>query len=123
LPEQPRDRQKLLALDIVTQYRGKEAALQAQQAAMSLIQGDTTNTSAVPEFSLISVQFPAKLFYILSASGLCKGSSDARRQIQGGAVRIDGDRITQVDLTFDSPNDLYERVLQVGKNKFVRFVP
>ena len=123
LPAQPRDRQKLLALDVVTQYRGKEAALQAQQAAMSLIQGETTNTSAVPEFSLISVQFPAKLFYILSATGLCKGSSDARRQIQGGAVRMDGDRITQVDLTFDSPNDLYERVLQVGKNKFVRFVP
>jgi tyrosyl-tRNA synthetase len=123
LPEQPRDRQKLLALDVLTQYRGKEAALQAQQAAMSLIQGDTTNTSAVPEFSLISVQFPAKLFYILSASGLCKSSGEGRRQIQGGAVRIDGDRIEQVDLTFDSPNDLYERVLQVGKNKFVRFVP
>ena len=123
LPEQPRDRQKLLALDIVSQYHGNEAAKQAQQAAMSLVQGNTTNTEAVSEFSLSGVQFPAKLFYVLSVTGLCKGSSDARRQIQGGAVRLDGDRIEQVDLTFDSPNDLYERVLQVGKNKFVRFVP
>jgi tyrosyl-tRNA synthetase len=72
LPENPRDRQKLLALDIVTQYHGSVAALASQQAARSLVQGDTTDTSAVPEFSLSKVQFPAKLFYILSASGLGK---------------------------------------------------
>ncbi len=123
LPENPRDRQKLLALDIVTQYHGKEAAKLAQKAAISLVQGDTTNTSAVPEFSLSTVQFPAKLFYILSASGLCKSSSEARRQIQGGSVRLNGDRIEQVDLTFNSPTELYGKVLQMGKNKFVRFVP
>lgn len=123
LPDNPRDRQKLLAVEIVTQYHGKESATLAQKAAVSLFQKDTSNTSAVPEFSLSTVQFPAKLFYILSASGLCKGSSEARRQIQGGAVRLDGDRMEQVDLTFDSPTELYARVLQVGKNKFVRFVP
>lgn len=122
LPEQPRDRQKLLALDIVTQYHGKEAATLAQQAAMSLVKGDTTHTSAVREFSLSTVQFPAKLFYILSASGLCKSSSEARRQIQGGAVRLNGDQIAQVDMSFDDPAQLYERVLQVGKNNFVRLV-
>lgn len=122
LPEQPRDRQKLLGLDIVSQYHGKEAAQKAQQAAMSLVQGDTQDTSAVPAFSLSGVQFPAKLFYILSASGLCQSSSEARRQIQGGAVRLDGDRLTQVDLTFDSPTDLDGKVLQVGKNKFIRLV-
>lgn len=123
LPENPRDRQKLLALDIVTQYHGSVAAKLAQQAAMSLVQGNTSNTATVPEFSLSGVQFPAKLFYVLSASGLCKSSSEARRQIQGGAVRLDGDRIGQVDVTFDSPTDLYGKVLQVGKNNFVRFGP
>ncbi len=122
VPEQPRDRQKLLGLDIVSQYHGREAAQKAQQAAMSLVQGDTKDTSAVPGFSLSSVQFPAKLFYILSASGLCQSSSEARRQIQGGAVRLDGDRLTQVDLTFDSSTDLDGKVLQVGKNKFIRLV-
>lgn len=122
LPEQPRDRQKLLAADIVSQYHGNEAAQKVQQAAMSLVGGDTKDTSAVPEFSLSQVQFPAKLFYILSASGLCQSSSEARRQIQGGAVRLNGDRLTQVDLTFDSPTDLDGKVLQVGKNKFIRLV-
>jgi len=122
LPENPRDRQKLLALDIVSQYHGEEAAKQAQQAAVSLVQGSKTDTTAVPEFSLSNIQFPAKLSYILSASGLCQSNSDARRQIQGSAVRLDGDRITQVDMSFDDPTQLYDRVLQVGKNKFVRLV-
>jgi tyrosyl-tRNA synthetase len=122
LPQNPRDRQKLLALDIVTQYHGKEAAQKVQQAAMSLIQGNTTDTSAIPEFPLSQIQFPAKLFYILSASSLCQSSSEARRQIQGGAVRLDGDRISQVDLTFNASDELDGKVLQVGKNKFVRLV-
>ena len=122
LPEQPRDRQKLLGLDIVSQYHGKEAAQKAQQAAVSLVQGNTKDTSSVPEFSLSQVKFPAKLFYILSASGLCQTSSEARRQIQGGAVRLDGDRLNSVDISFNSPDELEGKVLQVGKNKFVRLV-
>jgi tyrosyl-tRNA synthetase len=123
LPENPRDRQKLLALDIVSQYHGSDAAKQAQQAAQSLVQGGAAQTEVVPEFSLATVQFPAKLFYLLSVSGLCKSSSDARRQIQGGAVRLEGDRVDQVDLTIETPDFLHNKVLQVGKNKFIRFVP
>jgi tyrosyl-tRNA synthetase len=122
LPENPRDRQKLLALDIVAQYHGQAAAQQAQQAAIKLVAGDMTQSQAVPEFSLQAVQFPAKLFYLLSASGLCKSSTDARRQIQGGAVKLEGDRIEQVDLTFATASELDGKVLQVGKSKFVRFV-
>jgi tyrosyl-tRNA synthetase len=122
LPDNPRDRQKLLALNIVEQYRGEKAAKDAQQAAMSLVQGGSGGDEAVPEFSLSEVEFPAKLFYILNASGLCKSSGEGRRQIQGGAVRLEGDRISDVNLTFDSPQDLSGKVLQVGKKKFARLV-
>jgi len=123
LPEAPRDRQKLLALNIVTQYHGEAAAKEAQQAAMTLVQGDTSSTGdAVPEFTLSRVEFPAKLFYILNASGLCKSSGEGRRQIQGGGVKLDGDRISDVDLTFDSPDALNGKILQVGKKNFVRLV-
>jgi len=123
LPEAPRDRQKLLALNVVTQYHGEAAAKEAQQAAMTLVRGDTTATGdAVPEFSLSNVEFPAKLFYILSASGLCKSSGEGRRQIQGGAVKLDGDRVSDVDYTFDSPNALNGKILQVGRKNFIRLV-
>lgn len=122
LPENPRDRQKLLAWDIVRQYHDEKAADEAKTTAESLVRGNTSQSEAVPEFSLSQVEFPAKLFYILSVSGLCKSSSEARRQIQGGAVRLEGNRMTDPNLTFDSPSELDGKVLQLGKNKFIRLV-
>ena len=123
LPENPRERQKLLALDIVSQYHSQEVALEAQQTAVKMVvKGDMSQTETVPEFSLASVEFPAKLFYIVSASGLCKSSSEARKKIAGGAVRLDDYRISEQDLTFDSPAELDGKVLRVGKKNFVRLV-
>lgn len=121
--ENPREAQKLLALEVVSQFHGKEAAKIAQETALNLVKkGDAQAAEAVPEYDLSKVEFPAKLFYILSSSGLCKSSGEGRRQIQGGAVRLDGDRISDVDLTFDTPEQLTGKVLQVGKTKFVRLV-
>jgi tyrosyl-tRNA synthetase len=123
LPENPRECQKALALEVVTQYHGQEKALQAQETAIGLTQGQKTSTEAVPEFSLAGVNFPAKAFYLVSASGLCKSSSDARRQIQAGGVRLGNEKLTVVDQVFERPEELYGQVMQFGKNKFVRFVP
>jgi tyrosyl-tRNA synthetase len=122
LPANPRDCQKLLAVDVVTQYHGAEAAKNAQSAALSLISGGNTVTDAVPEFSLDNIQFPAKLFYIVSACGLCKSSSEARKQMTNGAVRLEGDRITDQNTTFNTPEELQGKVLQVGKKHFIRLV-
>lgn len=118
LPEKPRDRQQLLAWDIVRQYHGETAANEAKEAAKTGGQG-----GAVPEFSLSEVPFPAKLFSILNVSGLCKSGGEGRRKIQEGGVRLNGDRITDIDTTFDSLTDLEGKILQLGKNKFVRLVP
>ena len=122
LPPDPRDRQKQLALDVVSQYHGLVVAQDTQQSLASMVtQGDMTDTSLVPEYSLSAVIFPVKLFYLVSASGLTSSSSEARRQIQAGAVKLNGQKIAQVDATFATPNDLTGQVLQVGKKKFVKF--
>ena len=68
------------------------------------------------------MEFPAKLFYVISASGLCKSSSEARKKIVGGAVRLDDDRICDHNLTFNSPAELDGKVLRVGKKNFIRLV-
>ena len=74
------------------------------------------------EFSLAAVTFPAKIFQILSASGLCTGSNDAKRQIQGGAVKLDGQPITDIDLTSERADALVGKILQVGKKRFKKLV-
>ncbi len=122
LPENPRDRQKLLALTVTSHYHGENAAKNAQKAALTLVQGDAAQAEAVPEFSLSDVEFPVKLFFLLGASGLCKSSGEGRRQIQGGAVRLDGEKITDPNVTYEKPEALASTVLQVGKKKFIRLV-
>lgn len=121
LPEGPRDRQKHLALEVTRQFHGETAAQQAQQDAVNLVQGGGAAES-VPEFSLAAVNFPAKAFYLLGATPLCASSSEARRQIQGGAVKLEGDRIGDPNQVFETSAELYDKVLQVGKKKFIRLV-
>lgn len=123
MPSNPREAQKQLAIEVVAQFHGEEEALKAQKTAQEIVlQGNTEAAASVPEFSLAAVNFPLKLFYLLSATGLCKSSGEGRRQIQGGAVRIDSEKITDVDKSFETAEALTGKVLQVGKNKFIRFV-
>lgn len=110
LPEAPRERQLRLAYEGVKQYHGETEAEKAQKAEI------------IPEFPLAEVQFPAKLFYILSASKLCASSSEARRKIQEKGVKLNGEPVSDPNLVFESAVDLSGKVLQVGKNKFVRLV-
>jgi len=118
LPENPRDRQEFLAWEIVRQYHGEQAANEAKEAAKS-----GGKEGALPEFSLAAVlQFPVKLAYILGVTGLCKSNAEGKRKIQEGGVRINGDKITDADLSFSTPDDLYDQVLQVGKKNFMRLV-
>jgi tyrosyl-tRNA synthetase len=121
LPANPRDQQKLLALDVVSQYHGETAAKQAQTDAAALV-GGSGQAETVPEFSLTAVTFPAKAFYLVSAAGLCATSSEARRQVQNGGVTLNGEKVTDPNLTFDSPAELLGQVMRLGKKKFVRFV-
>lgn len=122
IPENPREAQKLLAIEVAAQFHGRDAALQAQQTAEQIVLQGNTGGEDIAEYSLSEVEFPAKLFYILGASGLCKSSGEGRRLIKDGGVRLEGDRQTDVNLTFDSAGALAGKVLQVGKKKFVRLV-
>jgi tyrosyl-tRNA synthetase len=122
IPSNPRDVQKLLATTVVSQYHGVAAAATAQQDSIALVGGSATTGESIPEFELATVDFPLRVFQLLAASGLCSGSNDAKRQIQGGAVKLAGLPVTDVDLVFETAAELQGQVLQVGKKRFRRLV-
>ena len=125
LPVNPRERQKAMALEITRQRHGAEAASAAQADAATLVggaQGAGAAAAEVPEASLELVNFPAKAFYLLSAVGLCASSSEARRQIQGGGVKLDGQKLSDPNQEFAAPDELAGKVLQLGKKTFRRLV-
>ena len=120
LPENPREKQKAMALAVTATRHGMDAAAKAQLDAANLVGGAGDASADVPEASLLSVNFPAKAFYLMSAVGICASSSEARRQIKGGAARLDGDKITDPNQEFATAAELDGRVLQVGKKTFRR---
>lgn len=120
LPVNPRERQKAMALAVTASRHGMPAAIAAQSDAATLIAGSQDLAADVPEALLSAVNFPAKAFYLLSAIGLCASSSEARRQIKGGAVRLDGEKITDPNVEFTKANLLSGKVLQLGKKTFRR---
>ncbi len=125
LPANPRERQKAMALEITRARHGTEAAAAAQADAATLVGGAAGSGAAdaeVPEASLAAVNFPAKAFYLLSAVGICASSSEARRQIQGGGVKLDGEKLVDPNQEFASPEALAGKVLQLGKKTFRRLV-
>ncbi len=120
LSSNPREVQKLMALTITSNFNGVEAARKAQSNSEKLVFGTQDLLEEIPEASVSKVNFPAKAFYLVSKMGLCSSSSDARRQILGGGVRIDGEKIIDPNLQFETPDDVIGKIIQVGKKKFLR---
>ena len=131
LPTPARPRQQAMALAITASLHGPEAAAAAQADAARLVAGSGGGSGpdggpavdgAIPEASLAAVQFPARAFYLLGASGICS-SSEARRRIQGGGVKLDGQKLADPQQQFSSAEELIGRVLQLDRRTFRRFVP
>ncbi len=116
----PRELQKFMALKITSYFKGVEAAKKAQSNSEKLVFGTQDSLGEIPEASVSKVNFPAKAFYLFSKMELCSTSSEARRQIVGGGVKIDGEKILDPNLEFETPDDLIGKILQVGKKKFLR---
>ena len=58
---------------------------------------------------------------ILSDSGLTRSKSEARRMIQQGGVRVNGEQIDDTDAVVQ-PTPGEDQVIQAGKRRFLRVV-
>jgi tyrosyl-tRNA synthetase len=104
-----------LARGIVTRYHGDEAAGAAEEHFSRVVRRHEAPAD-VPERSLPGgdpVHLPALL---ADAFGL--STSEARRLIGQGGVKLDGDPVGELDLPREQ---LAGRVLQAGKRRFVKF--
>jgi len=117
----PRDLQRRMALEVTTLFHGAEEALKAQSNCEKLFLGHKEKVGEIPEISLKEIVFPVKFFYLLSALKLFKSSSESKRSIKGGGVKIDSQKVINPDLVFDSKNDLEGKILQIGKKIIKRF--
>lgn len=131
LPRDPRQRQKAMALEVTASLHGREASLQAQAAAAALVltpRSSSTSAAQVPEIRLASIwdwSTPIPAYQLLhgvfkTRAGVTS-ASEARRRIQGGGLRLDGEKITDPKAAF-ARETLEGKVLQLGKKTFCRLV-
>lgn len=110
----PRDVKMALAEELVNRFLGPQAVKDAVAHWHQVFQ-----SGAIPE-DIEEVQVPAEPVWIVKLlvdCGLAASNSEARRSIGEGAVRINGEKVKDVDLNF-TPAD--GDVLQRGKRQFKR---
>jgi tyrosyl-tRNA synthetase len=112
----PRERKRALARSLCDRFAGLGAGEQAQEAFDRVFR-DKAIPDEIPEHALEDgdqVHLPAVL---ASAFGVSR--SDARRAIEQGGVRVDGE--VWPAGSFDADRDqVVDRALQMGKRRFVR---
>jgi tyrosyl-tRNA synthetase len=106
-----------LARFVTARSHGEEGAGRAEEHFTRVVrQGQAPEE--VPEAPLPDGD-PVHLPLLLHAHGLAASTSEARRLIAQGAVRIDGSAVADLDV----PRSTLEgATLQAGKRKFMRFV-
>ncbi len=113
----PRDIKMELAAEIVGRFHGASAATQAQSEFIARFQrGDLPQD--LPLLTVTVAGDAEKLANILKETQLSASASAAYRDIEGGGVRIGGERVTDKNKLV--PADGAEIILQVGRRKYVR---
>ncbi|HPF86576.1 MAG TPA: tyrosine--tRNA ligase [Candidatus Limiplasma sp.] len=101
----------LYAQEIVRLYHGEAAIAPAQECYRAVAAGNAPDAVAeltVPEAALSVIE-------LLRRAGFAASNSEARRLIQGGGVKINGETVTHVDSMLQT-----DAVLSRGKNRFVQ---
>ncbi len=111
----PRDVKMRLAREIVTQYHGGEQARAAEEEFIRMFQQKDL-PDEIPAFSPpADMRNNVWLPKLIAATGCVGGTSEARRLIRQGAVRVDGIKINDPDTNIDLFAGM---IIQVGKRKF-----
>jgi tyrosyl-tRNA synthetase len=114
----PNEVKLALAHEIVSIFHSPEAANAARERWDEVFRGGSGIPEDIPE-ALISEE--ERVTDILRRLDMVSSGKEAKRLIDGGGIRLDGEKVED-QLATIKPEKL-PAVLQVGKRKFVRLVP
>ncbi len=112
----PRDAKMKLAREIVSIFQGDEAAGQAEEHFKTVFQ----KRRLPSDMPVLKVAASGNVVDLLAQAGLVQSKSQGRRLIKEGGVRLDGEKVASHELEIKVAE---ERILQVGKRRFVRLAP
>jgi tyrosyl-tRNA synthetase len=117
IPEgEPVEQKRELARSLVSKFHGEPAAARAEKLFDALVRREVPDDAPV-------VRLPAReeiwIVDLITLAGFAGTNGEARRFIEGGAVRVGGKVISDDRLSLSS-RELEGQVLQVGKRRYAR---
>jgi tyrosyl-tRNA synthetase len=113
----PNEMKKKLGMEIVREYYGDDAAVQAREEFERIFSGSGFE---IPEdIPLLEIKQAGsfKIVDLAVDGGIAKSKGEARRKIREGAFRINSEKITDETLEIE-PKD--GDILSIGKRQFVK---
>lgn len=114
--ENPRDIKIMLAKEIIARFHDDDAAEKAHQDFIQRFQKNAIPDD-MPELDIELGEEGIAIGNLLKQASLVGSTSDAMRMIKQGAVKIDGEKVSDTRLVLTEAG---ENVYQVGKRKFAR---
>jgi tyrosyl-tRNA synthetase len=113
----PMEAKRALAREMVARYHGQDAAAKAEHDFLQQFR-----QKEIPEDLPVvglSVDGPVWICRLLGEAGLVESNGEARRLIQQGGVKLNGEKVADADLEVEAVGEL---ILQAGKRRFARIV-
>ena len=117
----PNDEKRRMARTIVDLYHGAGAG-EAAEDRFDLVHKQGEVPEDIPEATIPSDDLRDGRVWLprlLVGTGLAASNGEARRAVQQGGVRLGGVVLQDPEAEFE-PRELYGKVLQVGRRRFVR---
>lgn len=111
----PRNIKMKLAHQITEEYHGKEGADKAQEEFINVV----SNKGIPEDIQEVKVEQGKNILDLITELKFTASRGEAKRLIQGGGVKIDGEKITDMGYTISFEGSV---VLQAGKRKFAKLV-
>jgi tyrosyl-tRNA synthetase len=114
---------EILAYELTQMVHGEEEAKRAQESARALFaQGSAAD---MPTAELVEADFVdgnIDILNLLLKSGLVSSKSDARRAVEQGGVAADGEKVSDIRMTFAKEAFAEGLILKKGKKHFRKVV-
>jgi tyrosyl-tRNA synthetase len=112
----PRDIKFLLAEEVVERFHHRDAGIQARENFIAQFQKGVIPDD-MPELTIHVGIEGMPIASLIKVAGLTTSTSEALRMIDQGAVKIDGEKVSERNLVLENGKTM---VIQVGKRRFAK---
>lgn len=113
----PMEAKKALAREMVARFHSAAAADRAEEEFLQQFRQKEVPED-IPAYRCAADK-PVWICALLTASGTVSSNGEARRLVQQGGVRLNGEKVVDADLEIPADGEV---ILQAGKRRFVRVI-